>query len=141
MGRIEPKNPIEILEESSNVNFYCIRYLFQYIRYHISINCQKLVQHSLFEAVSLLVIGGNCIILAMDDPTDDEQAKWQETADYIFQALYTLELVLKVLAMGFIFNTGAYMRDPWNIFDFIIVAFGYLPYLNVKLNYGHCDFR
>ena len=89
MGRIEPKNPIEILEENSNVNFYCIRYLFQYIRYHISINCQKLVQHFLFEAVSLLVIGGNCIILAMDDPTDDEQAKGQETADYIFQALYT----------------------------------------------------
>lgn len=45
----------------------------------------------------------------------------------VFLYLYTVELVLKVLAMGFLFNRGAYLRDMWNVLDFVIVASGYLP--------------
>jgi hypothetical protein len=35
-------------------------------------------------------------------------------------------MALKILALGFIFNKGAYMRDAWNILDFIIIASGYI---------------
>lgn len=35
---------------------------------------------------------------------------------------------LKV-GMGFILNSKSYMRDPWNILDFIIIVSGYLPYM------------
>merc|ERR1711972_380958 len=31
--------------------------------------------------------------------------------------------------MGFVFNQGAYLRDSWNILDFIIVLSGYLELL------------
>lgn len=33
---------------------------------------------------------------------------------------------MKILGLGFIFNKGAYLRDPWNILDFIIVMSAYL---------------
>jgi hypothetical protein len=33
------------------------------------------------------------------------------------------ELVLKVIAMGFIMHKHSYMRDGWNVLDFVIVAF------------------
>lgn len=31
--------------------------------------------------------------------------------------------------MGFLFTKGAYLRDGWNILDFIIVVSSVLPYL------------
>ncbi len=46
--------------------------------------------------------------------------------DRIFLALYTIEMVLKILGMGFLFNENAYLRDSWNILDFVVVAVGYL---------------
>lgn len=30
-------------------------------------------------------------------------------------------MIIKILGLGFVFNKGAYLRDPWNILDFVIV--------------------
>ena len=35
-------------------------------------------------------------------------------------------MVLKIVGMGFFFNRKAYLKDPWNILDFIIVMSAYL---------------
>ncbi len=32
-----------------------------------------------------------------------------------------LEFSLKVIATGFLFNKGSYLRDPWNLIDFAII--------------------
>eukprot|EP00826_Nyctotherus_ovalis_P066301 TRINITY_DN9789_c0_g3_i2.p1 TRINITY_DN9789_c0_g3~~TRINITY_DN9789_c0_g3_i2.p1 ORF type:complete len:303 (+),score=78.96 TRINITY_DN9789_c0_g3_i2:602-1510(+) len=87
----------------------------------------------------LAVIFANCVVLATDDPTRSEQEKWQEVADIVFQSLYTVELLIKIFALGFVFNKGAYLRDPWNIFDFLIIGFGYLEYLSIDM--GGFDLR
>ena len=47
-------------------------------------------------------------------------------ADDIFQYLYTIEMVVKIVSLGFIMNKGSYLRDAWNILDFVIIASGYL---------------
>ena len=62
----------------------------------------------------------------MEDPTVDEVTKLDTTFEYIFQGLYTVEMVLKIIGLGFIFGSGAYLRDPWNILDFTIVMSGWL---------------
>lgn len=38
-----------------------------------------------------------------------------------------MEMVFKILGLGFILNRGSYMRDPWNLLDFVIVVTGYIP--------------
>lgn len=48
----------------------------------------------------------------------------------IFQALYTIEMVLKILGLGLIFNQGAYLRDYFNILDFFIVMSAYISMLD-----------
>lgn len=48
----------------------------------------------------------------------------------IFQALYTIEMVIKILGMGFIFNKGAYLRDYFNMLDFFIVMSAYVSLLD-----------
>jgi hypothetical protein len=49
--------------------------------------------------------------------------------DILFLALYTVEAALKIGALGFVLNKGSYLRDGWNMLDFLIIFTGYLPYL------------
>ena len=44
--------------------------------------------------------------------------------EYFFIAFFTVEMVLKIIGMGFILERGTYMRDPWNIMDFLVVVLG-----------------
>lgn len=41
-------------------------------------------------------------------------------------------MVLKIIGMGFIFNKQSYLRDYWNILDFVIVVTAYIPYIVKK---------
>lgn len=38
--------------------------------------------------------------------------------------VFTIECVLKIIAHGFVMHSGAYLRNGWNILDFIIVVIG-----------------
>eukprot|EP00826_Nyctotherus_ovalis_P054950 TRINITY_DN7255_c0_g1_i5.p1 TRINITY_DN7255_c0_g1~~TRINITY_DN7255_c0_g1_i5.p1 ORF type:complete len:661 (+),score=194.49 TRINITY_DN7255_c0_g1_i5:564-2546(+) len=131
--------PVELLEREERNCCYYFKYPVVYIRYNLSYYCSKIMNHSLFDPFIIVVIIANCVVLATDDPTTEIQEKWQEIADYVFQGIYSAELVLKVVAMGLIFNEGAYLRDLWNVFDLIIVAFGYFQYMN--LGGGGFDLR
>jgi len=42
--------------------------------------------------------------------------------DFIFNYLFILECVLKIIALGFAMDEGSYMRDGWNKLDFFIVT-------------------
>lgn len=82
----------------------------------------------MFESISISVIVVNSIFLAMDDPLRDpsETPAYMGVADDIFQYLYTIEMVVKIVSLGFICNDGSYLRDAWNILDFVIIASGYM---------------
>ena len=43
--------------------------------------------------------------------------------------IFTMEMIVKILADGFILHKGSYLRNAWNIMDFIVVVSGFLPYL------------
>lgn len=87
-----------------------------------------IMKHSLFESISISVIVVNSLFLAMDDPLRDpsETPEYMNVADDIFQYLYTIEMVVKIVSLGFILNPGSYLRDAWNILDFTIIASGYM---------------
>ena len=40
----------------------------------------------------------------------------------MFSGLFTLEAIIKIIALGFIFGKRTYLRDPWNVIDFLIVV-------------------
>lgn len=87
------------------------------------------------------MICANCIALAVYQPypAQDSDMKniilvcvketkrkreFQEQIEYVFIVVFTIECVLKVIALGFLFHAGAYLRNAWNILDFIIVVIG-----------------
>ena len=74
-----------------------------------------------------MLIVVNSIFLALEDPKQEVQADFLEASEGIFLYLYTIEMVLKILGLGFVLNRGSYLRDPWNLLDFVIVMSGYIP--------------
>ena len=41
-----------------------------------------------------------------------------------FTVIFIVECIFKIFAMGLVINKYGYLRDPWNILDFIIVITG-----------------
>ena len=78
-----------------------------------------------FEFLILFVILFSSVTLAMDSPSVDPDSRLREilnVCDLIFTIIFTIELLVKVLAFGFILHRGSYMRNSWNVLDFIIVV-------------------
>ena len=72
------------------------------------------------------MILANSVILAIEDPSIYDPHPIFKQIDDVFLALYSVEMVLKILGMGFFLNQGSYLRDAWNCLDFLIVLSGYL---------------
>jgi len=87
-----------------------------------------LVRWIVFEWIIILTIIANCIVMALDEhlPTGDKTilALQLEELEPVFMAIFTVEMVVKILADGFILHKGSYLRNPWNIMDFIVVVSG-----------------
>ena len=70
------------------------------------------------------MIISNSVFLAFQDPSAEESTDTEDFLENLFLILYTIEMTLKIFALGFVFNRNAYLRDSWNILDFVIVASG-----------------
>ena len=53
---------------------------------------------------------------------DHQIVKISEELDFIFNYLFIVEMVLKIIAIGFAMDEGSYLRDSWNGLDFFIVV-------------------
>lgn len=43
---------------------------------------------------------------------------------FVFAAIYTLEMFLKIIGRGFALHKYAYLRNAWNWLDFLVVVLG-----------------
>ncbi|XP_072945832.1 muscle calcium channel subunit alpha-1-like [Epargyreus clarus] len=90
--------------------------------------CYDIVEWKPFEYMILTTIFANCIALAVFTPypSGDTNNTNQilEKVEWIFMAIFTAECVMKIIAYGFAFHPGAYLRNTWNSLDFTIVTIG-----------------
>jgi hypothetical protein len=87
--------------------------------------------HRFFDRVILMLILINSIALAFDQPTGNGPVRTEvlRVLELVFNISFTIELLLRVFAMGFCLHRGAYLRDSWNRLDFVIVIAGWIPLL------------
>lgn len=78
-----------------------------------------------FDRFILVVIVVNCVFLALDQE-NDLISKNSSKIDLGFLIIYTGEMILKIIAMGFFMRAHSYLRDAWNILDFFVVILGWL---------------
>ncbi|XP_068075604.1 voltage-dependent L-type calcium channel subunit alpha-1C isoform X11 [Danio rerio] len=90
--------------------------------------CINIVEWKPFEIIILMTIFANCVALAVyiPFPEDDSNATNSnlERVEYLFLIIFTVEAFLKVIAYGLLCHPNAYLRNGWNLLDFIIVVVG-----------------
>ncbi|KAJ7409509.1 voltage-dependent R-type calcium channel subunit alpha-1E isoform X4 [Pitangus sulphuratus] len=103
----------------------------------------------------LATIIANCIVLALEQhlPEDDKtpmsrrlvdeaekeleklpkerielgKVGWDEKTEPYFIGIFCFEAGIKIVALGFVFHKGSYLRNGWNVMDFIVVLSGFGP--------------
>jgi hypothetical protein len=65
------------------------------------------------------------VFLALDKEFDSVTAI-ADQVDLVFLLIYTVEMILKIIAMGFFMRAHSYLRDPWNVLDFLVVVLGWV---------------
>lgn len=76
-----------------------------------------------FDTLIMAVICGSSIALATEDPVDENSPRnlVLNYLDYGFTAVFTVEMILKIIDLGVILHPGSYFRDLWNFLDAIVV--------------------
>ncbi|XP_040492249.1 voltage-dependent R-type calcium channel subunit alpha-1E-like [Ursus maritimus] len=92
----------------------------------------------------LATIIANCIVLALEQhlPEDDKtpMSRRLEKTEPYFIGIFCFEAGIKIVALGFIFHKGSYLRNGWNVMDFIVVLSGILATAGTHFN-THVDLR
>uniref|UniRef100_A0AAZ3QT88 Voltage-dependent N-type calcium channel subunit alpha n=1 Tax=Oncorhynchus tshawytscha TaxID=74940 RepID=A0AAZ3QT88_ONCTS len=78
----------------------------------------------------LATIIANCIVLALEQhlPANDKtpmSERLDDTEPY-FIGIFCFEAGIKIIALGFAFHKGSYLRNGWNVMDFVVVLTGIL---------------
>ncbi|XP_064631937.1 muscle calcium channel subunit alpha-1-like isoform X8 [Lineus longissimus] len=107
--------------------------------------CISVCEWKPFEYLILLTIFANCVALAIYTPyplsDSNEINAALESVEYVFLIVFTLESVIKILAYGFVLHPGAYLRNGWNILDFIIVVIGLVSVVMSQLQMENFDVK
>ena len=100
--------------------------------------CLKILRHRHFEKSVLVVIVLTSIKLALDTYVNGGTLQTVSTwVDIGFNVFFFIEAFVKIVSLGFIFDKGTYLRDSWNMLDFIIVV---ASLLDLSLAEVHLNF-
>ncbi|KAM3876104.1 voltage-dependent R-type calcium channel subunit alpha-1E [Diretmus argenteus] len=99
---------------------------------------KKIIEWPPFEYMILATIIANCIVLALEQhlPGEDKtpMSKRLEKTEPYFIGMFCFEAGIKIIALGFVFHKGSYLRNGWNVMDFIVVLSGILATAGAHMN-------
>ncbi|XP_030647627.1 voltage-dependent R-type calcium channel subunit alpha-1E [Chanos chanos] len=99
---------------------------------------KRIIEWPPFEYMILATIIANCIVLALEQhlPGEDKtpMSKRLEKTEPYFIGIFCFEAGIKLVALGFVFHKGSYLRNGWNVMDFIVVLSGILATAGAHMN-------
>lgn len=92
---------------------------------------RDMIANAYFDDFIYCMIFFNALLLALDEPNlvDPYQKKTCNVLLETISIIFVGEFVVKVISMGFYWGERTYMRDPWNILDFVIVFFSFVTWI------------
>lgn len=88
--------------------------------YMFAYNLQEKKQFESFMVACILI---NTLLLSLDRfPENPDEVKVMEKINIVFTGIFTLEMIIKLLALGF----KNYFRSMFNIFDCMVVISGFI---------------
>ncbi|XP_076823627.1 voltage-dependent calcium channel type A subunit alpha-1-like isoform X3 [Clavelina lepadiformis] len=90
----------------------------------IRLTCHYIVNMGYFETTILIIIILNSLTLAAEDPVVDKSPRNIVLGyfDFIFTAVFTFEMLMKMIDLGLVLHQGSYFHSFWNILDFVVVC-------------------
>jgi hypothetical protein len=67
----------------------------------------------------------------------DNASTWNRSLTvmgYIFSFIFTVEAMIKIFAFGCYNGRKTYLKNPWNVLDFIIVIFGVFEFFSEEFS-------
>ncbi|XP_056264693.1 voltage-dependent T-type calcium channel subunit alpha-1I-like [Pseudoliparis swirei] len=92
------------------------------------------------EYVSILFVFLNCMSLGMSEPGPEKSYTF-EIVDTLVVAFFLIEMLIKILAMGFLDCPGSYVQNKWNTFDVFINVGELLSYSMQHLGFDMTMFQ
>ena len=89
-----------------------------------------LVESPPFQPFIFFMIACSCVSMAVASPLDPPgtpKAELLEHLEIVYRYIFTAEMCVRMLAMGVVGHSHAYLRDPWCRLDAIVVSVGWLP--------------
>jgi len=89
-----------------------------------------LIHWKAFKLFILLVVISNSIIMSFHsygfrmDSSQPSTTPFEDISAKVITSIFTLEFLIKVIAMGLVLEKHTYMRDPWNVLDFVCLLTG-----------------
>ncbi len=93
----------------------------------VSVACRRIVGSSWFDPLMLTVIVVNAIVLGLEtyDSIDASAGGLLHTGNDVMLGIFVVELLIRMAAHGR--DVGGFFRSGWNVFDFVVVAAGFVP--------------
>lgn len=114
-------------------------YALGFIHYNNSVRrfCRSIASSKWFDNFILIVIFLNCMAMAAQDVVTKGRGmsprnEILDKIEYFFLVVFTIEMVVKIISRGFVRVRGTYLRDGWNILDFVIVVMAYVEVIMMQ---------
>lgn len=104
-------------------------------------NLKGIVTNPNFDNFILACIIVNSIALAVEEPDQNQEIlDIISTLDLFFTAVFTFECVIKIACMGLLCESKhTYLKNPWNVLDFMIVVAGLIDLAMTQQAQGVCS--
>ena len=88
--------------------------------------CLRIAESKVLNGIIMVMVVISTVTLALETPLDDPESEKTKTLrfiDLVVTVAFTFEMLVKIAAWGFVCaGKDSYIRDPWNIIDFLVVA-------------------
>lgn len=100
--------------------------------------CYRAMTNPWFDRFVMGMISISTLLLSVESPLMDPNGSYIKTLkiiDYVMTSVFTLEMLTKMISLGIFANgSKSYLRNSWNVLDFIIVLSALLSIAFADLN-------
>lgn len=99
--------------------------------------CKSIVELKYYDFAVMILIGISTVLLILENPLEDQKGEKAQTLakiDIVMTVIFTIECTVNIIVLGFLFNgSTSYLKDSWNILDFIVVLFSLISIVTTSL--------
>jgi voltage-gated sodium channel len=96
---------------------------------HLAVACLRIAESPRFQTAIIAAILLNALVIGLEtyDSIADQYGTLLHTLNDVFLGIFTIEVLIRAAAHGR--RPLHFFRSGWNVFDFVVVGFAYLPWV------------